>query len=216
MLTLALPAGPLSLLCLGAHADDIEIGCGGSVLRLLLQHPGSSVRWVVFSAAGERAAEARESAERFLAQAAAREVMVSGFRDGYLPAAQESLKAVFEQIKGKVVPDLVFTHYREDRHQDHRIISDLTWQTFRDHLVLEYEIPKYDGDFGQPNGFIPIPDEMRRRKVEHLLAAFPSQRAKSWFTAETFLGLMRLRGIESGAPEGYAEGFYARKAVLAG
>ena len=215
MISLGFPSGSLTLLCVGAHADDIEIGCGGSVLRLLDEHPGSSVWWVVLSAEGGRAREAGESASRLLTHARTRRIATHGFHDGHLPGAWLELKEVFEQLKRDVAPDLIFTHFRGDRHQDHRLVSDLTWQTFRDHAILEYEIPKYDGDLGSPNGFIPLSSELRARKIEHLLAAFPSQRDKHWFTEETFLGLLRLRGMECAAPEGYAEAFYLRKALLA-
>ncbi|HEX7025544.1 MAG TPA: PIG-L family deacetylase, partial [Gemmatimonadales bacterium] len=216
MLALGLPPRPLTLLCLGAHADDIEIGCGGSILRLLDEHPGSTVRWVVFSASPERRREAEQSAALLLAQAANRQVSVHDLRDGCLPAARIELKDLFEQLKHDLAPgpDLIFTHFRDDRHQDHRTISDLTWETFRDHLVLEYEVPKYDGDLGAPNTFISLPEALCRRKVAHLLAAFPSQRARRAFDEQTFNGLMRLRGLECAAADGYAEGFHARKVVL--
>jgi LmbE family N-acetylglucosaminyl deacetylase len=214
MIPLAFPSRPLTLLCIGAHADDIEIGCGGSVLHLLDRHPGSTVWWVVLTAEGTRSLEASESASLLLASAGTHRIRVHGFRDGHLPGAWVGLKEVFEELKRDVIPDLIFTHFRDDRHQDHRLVSDLTWQTFRNHVLLEYEIPKYDGDLGSPNGFIPISRELRARKIEHLLAAFPSQREKQWFTEETFLGLLRIRGMECAAPDGYAEAFYLRKAVL--
>ena len=215
MLPLALPSRPLTLLFLGAHADDIEIGCGGTVWRLLAEHPGSSVWWVVFSSNPERNREARESAAGMLAGACASRILIHDLLDGCLPAARVELKDLFEQLKRDVPePDLIFTHYREDRHQDHRIISDLTWETFRGHTVLEYEVPKYDGDLGSPNVFISLSNEIRRRKVAHLLAAFPSQLSKRAFTEETFVALMRLRGLECTAAEGHAEGFYARKLML--
>jgi len=202
------------ILCLGAHADDIEIGCGGTVLQLLANHPGSACHWVVFSGTAERACEARNSAERFLKTAGDRRVDVHEFRDGHFPVALSEIKEVLEDVKRGFAPDLIFTHFREDRHQDHRVVSDVTWQTFRDHLILEYEIPKYDGDLGAPNCFVPLSETLRTRKVEHLLAGFPSQRGKHWFSEETFFALMRLRGMECAAPEGYAEAFYTRKIVL--
>ncbi len=215
MLTLALPPGPLRILCLGAHPDDLEIGCGGTILRLLDEHPGSACRWVVLSGGGtERQGEAEDGAGRFLARAGERRVEVQRFRDGHFPPTLSAIKDALEGIGRELSPDLVFTHYRDDRHQDHRTVSDVTWQTFRDHLVLEYEVPKWDGDLGVPNCFVALPEPVRRAKLAHLLAAFPSQRQKRWFTEETFLGLMRLRGIECGAPEGYAEAFYARKLTL--
>ena len=214
MIPLAFPSRPLTLLCIGAHADDIEIGCTGSVLQLLDRHPGSTVWWVVLSAEGTRSLEARESASLLLGSAGTHRIRVHGFHDGHLPGVWVGVKEVFEELKRDVMPDLIFTHFRDDRHQDHRLVSDLTWQTFRNHVILEYEIPKYDGDLGSPNGFIPISRELRTRKIEHLLAAFPSQREKQWFTEETFLGLLRIRGMECAAPDGYAEAFYLRKAVL--
>lgn len=206
---------PRHLLCLGAHCDDIEIGCSGAVLTLLAQDPGLSVTWVVLASNERRAAEAHASADALLAGVAKRTILVQSFRDGFLPYHGAAVKEYIETLKADTAPDLVLTHYRHDLHQDHRLVSELTWNTFRDHLIWEYEIPKYDGDLGSPNGFIPLSSELRARKIEHLLAAFPSQRDKHWFTEETFLGLLRLRGMECAAPEGYAEAFYLRKALLA-
>lgn len=203
----------LTVLCLGAHSDDIEIGCGGTILALLAARPGTRVHWVVFSAAGRRADEARRSATRFLRGAGAAHVELHAFRDGFFPHEGVALKEAFEALK-PVAPDLIFTHHDTDRHQDHRAVCELTWNTFRDHQILEYEIPKYDGDLGSPTVFVPLPPRIRRRKVTLLLDSFPSQRRKRWFSASTFEGLMRIRGIESAAPEGYAEGFYARKVTL--
>ena len=204
--------GPLTVLCLGAHADDIEIGCGGTILRLLGERRQVAVYWVVLTANPTRDREARRTARRFLRNAAVANVRIEHFRDGFLPFSGAEVKEVFEQLK-TVQPDLIFTHRRNDAHQDHRLVSELTWNTFRDHLILEYEIPKYDGDLGHPNVFVPLPDAVRRRKVRGILEGFPSQRTKRWFTEETFDGLMRIRGIESAT--GYAEGFHARKLVLA-
>jgi LmbE family N-acetylglucosaminyl deacetylase len=204
----------LRILCLGAHSDDIEIGCGGSLLELLDRGSLIEVEWVIFSADGKRASEAKRSARSFLSHARKSQVTIQRFRDGYFPYQGAAIKNVFEQLKTRVTPDLVFTHYRHDRHQDHRLISDLTWNTFRNHLVLEYEIPKYDGDLGAPNCFIPLSRRTCSRKLKHLHDAFGSQRQKDWFTPETFLGLMRLRGMECRAGEGYAEAFYGRKIVL--
>ena len=215
MLTLALPPGPLRLLCLGAHADDVEIGCGGTVLRLLSEHPASTCRWIVFSGSGERAREARESANRFLAASAERRVEVLALSDGRFPTALSEIKDTLERVKGEFNPDVTFTHHREDRHQDHRTVSDATWQTFRDHFILEYEIPKYDGDLGAPNCFVALAESTLKKKLSHLLDGFPSQRGRQWFSEETFRALMRLRGVESAAPEGYAEGFYGRRVRLA-
>lgn len=217
-LSLAVPTdAPLRVLCLGAHSDDIEIGCGGTVLRLCELYPRISFDWVVFSGDGARADEARRGAELFLGDALRRaNVAVLGFRDGFFPDQWSAIKEYFEALKAEVQPDLILTHRRADLHQDHRVIAELTWNTFRGHLVLEYEIAKYDGDLGSPNVFVPLDAGIRQRKVEYLMTAFATQRDKRWFTEETFLGLMRLRGIECAAAEGYAEGFYGRKLVLGG
>jgi LmbE family N-acetylglucosaminyl deacetylase len=218
MLSLSRPARPLSLLCLGAHADDIEIGCCGSVLTLLEQHRDSTVWWVVFSGTPQRCLEARESANRLLTGAAAAQVRVHALPDGFLPDARRELKELFEQLKHELEPgpDLVFTHHRADRHQDHRVVSDLTWETFRHHLILEYEVPKYDGDLGAPNTFIALTDTIRQRKLAHLLDAFPSQQDKRALDRRVFDALLTLRGLESAAASGIAEAFYARKLVLEG
>ena len=214
-LTFGGPArAPLTVLCLGAHADDIEIGCGGTLLRILGERRNVSVHWVVMSGDATRAREARRSASRILRQARTRVIRVERFRDGFLPYEGAAVKDVFEQLKGEVKPDLVFTHYRQDWHQDHRLISELTWNTFRDHTILEYEVPKYDGDLGHPNVFVPLSQGIRRRKIRILMSAFPSQAGKRWYTPATFDGLMRLRGIECGAVEGYAEAFHGRKIIL--
>lgn len=205
---------PPHLLALGAHSDDIEIGCGGALLHLIAANPGARVTWAVFGAAGERAAEARASAGRFLAGLAAAEVLVFDHRDGFFPYEGAAIKARFEELKAGPAPDLIFTHYRDDRHQDHRTLSDLTWNTWRGHTILEYEIPKYDGDLGAPNLFVPLAEPIARRKVELLMEGFATQRSKRWFTEDTFLGLMRLRGIECPTPTHYAEAFYGRKIAL--
>jgi len=205
---------PFRVLCIGAHSDDIEIGCGGLILSLIGGQKAVDIDWVVFSAVGRREREARRSAETFLQGAHRKRIVVKHFRDGFFPYDGAKIKRVFEQLKASVTPDLVLTHYRDDRHQDHRVLSDLTWNTFRDHWVLEYEIPKFDGDFGAPNCFVPLDRRICSRKVKHLNEAFGTQRDKHWFTDETFLGLMRLRGMECRAPGGYAEAFYARKVVF--
>jgi LmbE family N-acetylglucosaminyl deacetylase len=204
---------PLTILCLGAHADDIEIGCGGTLLALLEERPAVRVHWVVMSGHGPRAGEARRSASRVLRGARRAEVQVESFRDGFLPYEGAALKEVFERLK-PINPDLIFTHFRHDLHQDHRVVCELTWNTFRDHTILEYEVPKYDGDLAHPNIFVPISDRIRRRKVRLLMSAFPSQSRKRWYSPATFEGLMRLRGIECAAPEGYAEAFHGRKLIL--
>jgi LmbE family N-acetylglucosaminyl deacetylase len=202
------------VLCLGAHCDDIEIGCGGTMAKLADEHPGLSVTWVVWSSNARRAEEARASAEAILAGVKSREIVVNGFRDGFLPYHGAQVKEAFEELKKKVTPDLIFTHYRSDLHQDHRLVSELTWNTFRDHLILEYEIPKFDGDLGSPNVFVHLDQALCRRKIDNLMRSFPSQADHRWFSEETFRAILRLRGMESNAPDGYAEGFYGRKLVL--
>ena len=207
--------GQLNILCLGAHSDDIEIGCGGTLLQLRQSGTASTFNWVVFSASGRRGEEARKGAELFTTGYET-ELFLKEFRDGFLPFNAVEVKEFFEELKGRINPDLIFTHWQGDAHQDHRLISELTWNTFRDHLILEYEIPKYDGDMGRPNMFMPLSDASYQGKADHLLATFRSQQTKAWFSPETFLGLMRIRGMECNSPTGYAEGFYSRKAVLSG
>jgi len=204
----------LRILCLGAHSDDIEIGCGGTLLRLAEEHPQLRVDWVVFGASGQRAMEAQESADIFLQGVGQKRIVVKSFRESYFPYVGAEIKDYFEQLKQEVAPDLIFTHYRHDLHQDHRLIWELTWNTFRDHLILEYEIPKYDGDLGTPNCFVLLDETVCRRKAEHILTHFRSQRERHWFTEDTFLSMLRLRGVESAAPGKYAEAFYVRKLVL--
>jgi LmbE family N-acetylglucosaminyl deacetylase len=205
----------LRVLCVGAHSDDIEIGCGALVLGLIQRFRKIHVEWVVLSAVGKRATEARQGARLFLNGAQSSRVRLHRFRDGFFPYEGARIKEAFEQLKAGPPPDLVLTHYRDDRHQDHRVVSDLTWNTFRDHWILEYEIPKFDGDLGSPNFFVPLDNETSERKAQYLERSFGSQRDKHWFTKETFMGLMRLRGMECRAPGGYAEAFYSRKTVLA-
>jgi len=199
---------------MGAHSDDIEIGCGATLLKLAGLRPRPEFRWVVWSAGGQRENEAKRGARTFLGPTAAQAVRVHAFRDGYFPTQFAEIKEAFESLALEFQPDVVFTHARDDRHQDHRVVSDLTWNTFRDQLILEYEIPKWDGDLGQPNFFVPVSLATARHKTRALLSVFGSQRSKDWFREETFLGLMRLRGIECRATEGLAEGFYARKTIL--
>lgn len=201
---------PYRVLCLGAHSDDIEIGCGGTVARLLDEYPATRLRWVVFSGGGtEREAEARHGARLIAGDRA--EVSVLPFRDGYFPADYGAIKEYFEREVKTAAPDLVLSHYRDDRHQDHRVISDLAWNTFRSSLILEYEILKYDGDLGQPNLYVPLAPAVANRKVDALLTAFQSQRNKHWFSDETFRAVMRVRGVE--CAHTFAEAFYARKIV---
>ena len=217
MLKLELPPGGkagLRVLCIGAHSDDIEIGCGGTLLRLLGERRRLDFDWVVLSATPARAREARRSAALFLEGAASRRVVVRGFRDGFFPAQFAKLKEFFETLKRRPSPDVIFAPWREDAHQDHRLVSDLVGNTFRDHFVLEYEIPKYDGDLGRPNLFVPLEKALGSRKVELIRRAFPSQADRTWFAPETFWSILKLRGIESGARSGYAEAFFCRKATL--
>ena len=202
------------MLCLGAHSDDIEIGCGGTILNLLRVRPRPEIRWVVWSATGVRAREANESARRFLGARAPATVQLHAFRDRFFPSEFQGLKEAFDHVRREFNPDIVFTHYRDDRHQDHRVVSDLTWNAFRNHLILEYEVPKWDGDLGRPNVFVPVTRAQAERKIRTLLEVFDSQRKHHWFDAETFQGLMRLRGLECKASSGLAEAFFSRKAIL--
>jgi LmbE family N-acetylglucosaminyl deacetylase len=204
----------LEVLAVGAHPDDIEIGCGGTILRLAAALPNCEVNWVVLSADGERAEEARRSGEAFLEQAGERRLIIEGFQDGFFPYRGSEVKDFFERLKGEVDPDLILTHHRTDLHQDHRLVSELTWNTFRNHLIFEYEIPKYDGDLGSPNVFVHLSESIVRLKIEKILAQFASQAERQWFTDDVFLSTLRLRGMESNSPSRYAEGFYCRKLVL--
>jgi LmbE family N-acetylglucosaminyl deacetylase len=218
MLNLELLAGdadPLSVLCLGAHCDDIDIGCGATLLELAARRRVSAT-WVVFSSNQLRANELRKSAKGFLRNAVAAEVVVKEYRDGFLPYVGGEVKDEFERLKSTCRPDLILTHSRHDLHQDHRLVCELTWNTFRDHLILEYEIPKYDGDLGSPNVFVPISEESAREKVRCLLDSYASQGGKPWFTEDLFLALLRVRGMECNSPTGLAEAFYGRKLVLGG
>jgi len=206
-------AGPLQVLCLGCHSDDIEIGCGGTILRLAEQYPDCVFHWVVFSAIGVRQEEAKQAASLF-GGGQLRGLRLMTFRDGFMPFEGAEVKEVFENLKQTISPSLILTHNRKDAHQDHRLIAELTWNTFRNHLILEYEIPKYDGDFGQPAVFVPLSREICEKKIDYLMNSFQSQRAKRWFEEDTFLSLMRLRGLECNAASGYAEAFYVRKLIL--
>jgi LmbE family N-acetylglucosaminyl deacetylase len=212
MLRLALPQGPLRLLCLGAHADDIEIGCGGTVLRLLAEHPKSRVDWIVFSGEGARQTEAEASAGDFLEGAGERPVRVLGFRDGFFPSQWAEIKETFERLKGELDPTVVLTHWKDDAHQDHRTLAELTWNTWRRHLVLEYEIPKMEGDIGNPSLFVPLEDGVVGRKIELLMRHFGTQRSKTWFSEETFRALLRLRGVNAGTQ--WAEAFHCRRVLV--
>jgi LmbE family N-acetylglucosaminyl deacetylase len=204
----------LSILCLGAHADDIEIGAGGTLLEWAEEGTKLDVLWCVLSSEGGREAEARSSAGEFLKSVERSRVEVTGFKNGFFPSQRAEIKAWFESLKRRIDPDVILTHRRDDAHQDHREVSRHTWTTFRDHLVLEYEIPKWDGDLGQPNLYVPLSARVLERKIDLLLTHFATQREKHWFDAETFRGLARLRGMECRAPERYAEAFFARKVLL--
>jgi LmbE family N-acetylglucosaminyl deacetylase len=206
------PARPFRLLCLGAHCDDIEIGCGGTVLRLLAERSAVQVRWVVFTGSAVRQSEAKASADAFLAGAERAEVQLHGFRESFLPQQWGAVKEEFEHIKAGFAPSLILVHGHDDSHQDHRLLAELAWNTFRDHLIWEYEIPKYEGDFPQPNIFVPLSEDQAGRKVELITRLFASQRGRAWFDADTFRGLLRLRGIGCNAP--WAEAFSCRKAVI--
>jgi LmbE family N-acetylglucosaminyl deacetylase len=204
----------LSVLCLGAHSDDIEIGAGGTLLSWLDQGIRLDIHWCVLSGVDERGREARASASDFLAAAADGTIEIMSFRDGFFPEQGEQIKVWFEGLRGRVNPDVILTHRKDDAHQDHRQVSRLVWNTFRDHCVLEYEIPKWDGDMATPNLYVPVSASAMQRKVDLLMSHFGSQRSKQWFDAETFLGLARLRGMECRAHERYAEAFVARKLSL--
>lgn len=204
----------LTVLCLGAHSDDIEIGCGASILTLAQRHPNMEIHWVVLTSEGSRRQEAEASAARFTRNAARAQVHLHGLRDGFLPYSGGEVKEVFESLKGIVSPDLIFTHWQGDAHQDHRLLSELTWNTWRDHCILEYEIPKYDGDMGTPNFFVPLDESACETKIEYLMQFFGSQRNRRWFEPATFRALMRLRGMECNSASGYAEAFYCRKMAL--
>jgi len=200
-----------SILCLGAHCDDIEIGCGGTILKLVQENPDIEIHWIVFSSNSKRKKEAAVAAKLFLKGARKSFTEIKTFKDGFFPYNGASVKKYFETLKKKITPDLVFTHFRHDLHQDHRVISDLTWNTFRGHFILEYEIPKYDGDLGSPNFYVGVDDKLFEKKTKFILESFQSQCKKHWFTEDTFYGLARVRGVEANSPERHAEAFYCRK-----
>ncbi|MCA9192840.1 MAG: PIG-L family deacetylase [Planctomycetales bacterium] len=203
-----------SILCLGAHADDIEIGCGATLLQIVALRPDLRIKWVVFTSDSQRQVEAQASAEAILAGVAHASIEILQFSDRYLPWAGQQVKEKFFQLQETINPDLIFTHLLEDRHQDHRLLSELTWNTFRNHLIWEYEIPKYEGDLGHPNCYVSIPAKIGERKIDLLLEHFASQGNKSWFNRDTFRALMHIRGLESKSPSGLAEGFICRKALV--
>jgi LmbE family N-acetylglucosaminyl deacetylase len=203
-----------TILCLGAHSDDIEIGCGGSILKLLAEEPNLEIHWIVFSSNEERANEARNSADLFLSNAKYKNIIIKNYKDGFFPYIGGQIKDSFEELKKQFDPDVIFTHYRHDLHQDHRLISELTWNTFRNHFILEYEIIKYDGDLGRPNFYISLDKEICLKKIDIILNTFKSQKNRGWFTTDAFMSIMRLRGIEINALGNYAEAFYGRKITL--
>jgi LmbE family N-acetylglucosaminyl deacetylase len=205
---------PIEILCLGAHCDDIDIGCGGALLQLLEKYENVTCNWVIFCSNEERAAEAKSAAGSFLDKAVNKKVLIQQFRDGFLPWIGNEVKDLFEGLKTEFSPDIIFTHYREDFHQDHRLISELTWNTFRNHLILEYEIPKYDGDLGRPNIFMSVDELNCRKKVDIIVCSYKSQGTKTWFTEDLFYSLMRIRGMESNSRSRYAEAFHCRKLIL--
>ena len=217
MLGLSLGPGKedgLNLLCLGAHCDDIEIGCGGALLALQDKYSINTIRWEVFASTPARKKEAEAAAHSFVDSKSSLQLSIHSYRDAFLQESWSDIKEDFEGIKQSFQPDLILTHFGQDKHQDHRLISELTWNTFRNHLILEYEIPKYDGDLGQPQIFIPVTDGQAQKKVDILMDAYLSQAGKHWFEADTFLSLMRLRGLECGGEQKYAEGFYLRKGMI--
>lgn len=205
---------PLTILAMGAHCDDIEIGCGGTMLSIIKDNPLVNIIWIVFSSTEKREIEATKSAKLFCKNAAKFDLKVLNFWDGFLPYHGEKLKNTFESLKGEIKPDLIFTHYRHDLHQDHRLISELTWNTFRNHLILEYEIPKWDGDIGAPNTFVHLDEATGLKKIKYLQQVYNSQKTKAWFTDDLFWSLMRMRGMESNSSSRIAEAFYSRKNVL--
>ncbi len=203
---------PLNILCLGAHCDDIEIGAGGTLLKIVQEYEVGNVKWVVFTSNEIRKQEAIRSAEQFLSEVPEKQISIHSYRDGFLPFQAFEIKEYFEELKSEFLPDIIFTHYRDDRHQDHRLVSDLTWNTWRDNLILEYEIPKYDGDLGTPNFYVSLEEKYLKKRNKIILDTFVSQQSKHWFAEATFNALPRLRGMESANL--FAEAFYARKIIL--
>ena len=204
----------INVLCLGAHCDDIEIGCGGSILKLIKSQQINSIVWITFCSNQVREKEAFDSANSFLADVKNKKIIIRDFKDGFLPYIGFDVKEEFEKLKQEIQPDLIFTHYRHDLHQDHRLICDLTWNTFRNHFILEYEIPKYDGDLGTPNLFLVLDDDIVKQKLDIIFENFKSQYTKEWFSRETLTSLMKLRAVECQAARKYAEAFYNRKTIL--
>jgi LmbE family N-acetylglucosaminyl deacetylase len=208
------PDQELKILCIGAHPDDIEIGCGGSILRIIEEIPKTEFYWVVFSGVGERCNEARKSFLCFLENVKSKKIDIHEFRESYFPFVGADIKDEFERLKNQFSPDVIFTHRRDDAHQDHSLISRLTWNTYRNHLVFEYEIPKFDGDLATPNLYIQLDELQVKRKIDLLFRNYETQKSKYWFTEETFRSILRIRGVESNSLSGHAEGFHCRKVVL--
>jgi LmbE family N-acetylglucosaminyl deacetylase len=204
----------LTVLCLGAHPDDIEIGAGGTILKLVEEMPETEFHWIVLSGQGERNREAHRSASLFLVNSKTKRVEVQDFRESYFPFIGREIKDYFEKLKNDVSPDLILTHHRDDAHQDHRLTASLTWNTFRDHLICEYEIPKYDGDLGHPNVYVTLNESQVERKIKIIADSFQTQRKRQWFTEDTFRSIMRIRGLESNSTSRSAEAFFCRKIIL--
>lgn len=204
----------LKILCVGAHCDDIEIGCGGTILKILESGKKVEIRWVILSSVSERQKEAKECAARFLDGAGESKIEIFSFRDGYFPYNGGRIKDEFETFSKAFNPDVIFTHFHADAHQDHRLVNQLTWNCFRNHVILEYEIPKYDGDLGRPNAYVELSAILAKKKINLIINGFQSQANKHWFSAETFQAALRIRGVECRASEGFAEAFYCRKLLL--
>jgi LmbE family N-acetylglucosaminyl deacetylase len=203
----------LKILCIGAHSDDIEIGCGGTILRIINEYEDIEMYWIILGSEGKRDTEAKKSANRFLHGVKYKHIFIKHFKNSYFPYYGEKIKDYFEFIKRRISPDIIFTHNRNDLHQDHRLVSELTWNSFRNHFILEYEIIKYDGDIGVPNYYVHLDEILCREKISIIIESFKTQTSKMWFTTDTFMSILRIRGVESAAPEKYAEGFYCRKIV---
>jgi LmbE family N-acetylglucosaminyl deacetylase len=198
-----------TVLCIGAHCDDIEIGCGATLRRIARDNPACRIVWAIFAGNETREHESRAAAQALLGEQRA-QLQFMKFRESHFPSQFDAVKAAMESLKG-LQPSVVFTHYLHDRHQDHKLLAELTWNTFRNHLVLEYEIPKFEGDLGAPNVFFEASHEDTEHKINMLMSCFASQLSRSWFTPDTFRALLRIRGIECVAGSGYAEAFHGRK-----
>jgi LmbE family N-acetylglucosaminyl deacetylase len=204
----------LRVLCIGAHSDDIEIGCGGTLLHLQAARPRLQVDWVVLSGDADRRRETARAMASLLRPASRGELLHGDFPDASFPGSYAALKDFFVRLQRRAAPDLIFCHERQDAHQDHRVVNELTWGAFRDHVILEYEIPKWDGGLATPNAYMPLPAGLAKRKISTLMRCFGSQRSRDWFRPEIFEALMRLRGIECRSRSGFAEAFHTRKLTL--